>query len=386
MAKYLCITVLFLIPLLSCGCIKQTKTATIGRKIIMNNSDMGDGDSQIIDILADTRNKYSVPAMAAALLTSQGIQKVAVIGTRKYGTDTPATLNDLWHLGSDTKMMTSTIVARLIEKEKLTWLTTVSDIFPELIQYISPEAKNITVLQLLSHMSGLPEDIDCNQINRSIPIREQRMEAVKIALGSKPLSQPGTQYLYSNIGYIIIGTMIERILNLDWETVISQEIFTPLKMYTAGVGGLGTIGKIDQPWGHEHPQQPFFSNGPEADIPPVAGPAGRVHCTIQDWALFIADQLRGARGEPALLKPNSYKMLQYSHFDNDYALGWGLMGSNMSDKKTLVHTGSNGLYFALVWAVPEKNYAILICTNEGPESFNAAHEALERIRQIENKH
>ena len=43
------------------------------------------------------------------------------------------------------------------------------------------------------------------------------------------------------------------------------------------------------------------------DNPPVLSPAGRVHCTIQDWARFIADQLRGERGEPALLQPASYE-------------------------------------------------------------------------------
>ena len=51
-------------------------------------------------------------------------------------------------------------------------------------------------------------------------------------------------------------------------------------------------------------------NGPAMDNPPVLSPAGRVHCTIQDWAKFIADQLRGARGEPDLPL-----LLSLEHYD-----------------------------------------------------------------------
>jgi CubicO group peptidase (beta-lactamase class C family) len=379
---YLCVAVCISLFLVLEGCATSTGSSTIGRQEITPNSDTGVGDTQIVRILSDVRRKYDLPAIAAALLTSQGLQKVAAVGTRKWGTDVPVTLNDLWHLGSDTKIMTSTIVARLVEQGKLTWAMTVSEVFPDLADGFNPEAKGITVLQLLSHVAGLPANIDYDAVSRSIPVRTQRIEAVKMALRDKPLSTPGAQYLYSNIGYIVVGAMIERVLNIDWETAIAQDVFIPLKMSSAGFGGLGTAGQVDQPWGHEHAKQPVIHNGPEADNPPVLGPAGRVHCTIQDWALFVAVQLRGARGEPALLRSEDYQMLQNTHFGGDYALGWGVVSRDWAGGKALTHAGSNTMYLALAWVAPAKDFAILVCTNEGQDSFPAADAAVSQIISI----
>jgi len=55
-------------------------------------------------------------------------------------------------------------------------------------------------------------------------------------------------------------------------------------------------GEVDQPWGHGAKWEAGQRNGPAVDNPPVLGPAGRVHCKLEDWAKFVADQLRGAAG------------------------------------------------------------------------------------------
>jgi CubicO group peptidase (beta-lactamase class C family) len=355
------------------------------RQELMPMSDTGVGDSEIVSILASIRKRHDVPAMAAVLLTSQGIQKVAAIGTRKWGIDAPVTLDDLWHLGSDTKIMTSTIVAKLVEQGKLAWTSTVADVFPELSNGFAFESKGITVMELLSHVSGLPANIDYRVIDRSIPVRAQRIEVVKIALETKPITTPGTQYLYSNLGYIIVGAMIEQVLNMDWEAAMMQYVFIPLKLSSAGFGGLGTAGQTDQPWGHAHAKTPNVLNGPLADNPPVLGPAGGVHCTIQDWALFVMDQLQGARGQSALLQSESYQMLQTSHFGREYAMGWVLETRDWAGGKALMHAGSNTMYVALSWVAPAKDFAILVCTNEGLDSFTAADEAVGQIIRVAEK-
>jgi len=303
--------------------------------------------------------------MAAALVTSQGLQKVAAVGTRKAGTDVPVTLDDVWHLGSDTKIMTSTMVAQLIEQDRLSWTTTVSEVFPDFASSFDPSARSVTILQLLSHVAGLPRDIDYNAISSSIPVRAQRIEAVKTGLHARPLSASGTKYLYSNLGYIIVGAIIEKVLDTDWEAAITRNIFIPLNMSSAGFGGLGTPGEIDQPWGHNPGNKPVNGNGPDIDLPQVLGPAGRVHCSIQDWALFVADQLRGGRGQPGLLKPAEYEVLQTTHFGGNYALGWVVANRDWARGKALTHDGSNGMYFAVAWVAPAKDFAILVCTISG---------------------
>ena len=62
----------------------------------------------------------------------QRLVTAGVVGTRKRGTEIAATLNDQWHLGSDTKAMTATLVAKLVEKGRLKWESTVAEVFPDL--------------------------------------------------------------------------------------------------------------------------------------------------------------------------------------------------------------------------------------------------------------
>ncbi len=115
------------------------------------------------------------------------------------------------------------------------------------------------------------------------------------------------------------------------------------------------------------------------------GPAGRIHCTIQDWAKFIQDQLRGARGESALLKPESYQKLQTPPFAGDYALGWLVTERGWGGGKVLNHVGDNTMNCANVWIAPQKDFAILVCVNQsGDQAFQATDAAVAAmIKQLQ---
>ena len=93
--------------------------------------------------------------LAFPLVTAFG-----VAGVRKRGTKSRATPNDLWHLGSNTKAMTATLVARLIEQGQLSWDTTVADVFSDKDFEIHPDFRGVTLLQLLSHRAGLPPNLN----------------------------------------------------------------------------------------------------------------------------------------------------------------------------------------------------------------------------------
>lgn len=252
------------------------------------------------DILWKVHERHVVPAMAAAVVSSQGLEKVAAVGTRKWGTDVGVTVDDLWHLGSNTKAITSTLAAILVDQGSLDWNSMVSEVFPELASAFHRDFREVSLVQLLSQVAAVPENMDYDALGQYGSVRDQRMRAVRSALCRKPCRIPGTEYQYSNLGYIIVGAMIERCSGMDWESAVVRHVFLPLGMSSAAFGGLGTPGQIDQPWGHKN-GYPAKENGPDVDNPPVLGPAGRVHCTIQDWAKFIQDQLRGTRGDPALL-------------------------------------------------------------------------------------
>jgi CubicO group peptidase (beta-lactamase class C family) len=331
---------------------------------------------QLDDLLEPIWQKHRVPALAGAVVTGKGLEAIGAVGVRKAGTDIAVTAEDLWHIGSDTKAMTAALVGRLVEQGKLKWETTIEEVFPDLAVEWPPAFKELTLLHLLSHRAGLPPNLLWAVLPRTGSIREQRLAALKLAGSARLLSEPGTKYLYSNLGYVIAGTLAEAVTDSSWEELMKNMIFEPLGMKNVGFGGVGTPGKIDQPWGHMADGKPVSSNGPDVDNPPVVGPAGRVHCSLQDWALFIADQLRGARGEKALLRPETYQKLHTPPFGGDYALGWGVAEREWGGGPVLTHSGSNTMNMAVVWLAPKRDFAVLVVTNQGGEgAYKVCNEA-----------
>lgn len=342
------------------------------------------GDEPITRILTPIRKKYNVPAMAAAIVTSRGLEKIGAVGVRKAGTQVQVSLDDNWHLGSDTKAMTATLVACLVEKGKLHWDSKPSQLFTNLSPAFHPQFKHLTLLHLLSHHAGLPPNLNWSQFEKKGNLQEQRLAVVQEALAKPPKSTPGSQFLYSNLGYVIAGAMVEQVTGITWEEAVQQYVFRPLHMRSVAFGGLGTPGQIDQPWGHAKAGKPVRENGPGVDNPPVLGPAGRVNCTLQDWSLFVADQLRGLRGEPGLLKPQSYQVLAKPPCGGDAALGWLAVDRDWGGGKVLNHCGCNTMHFANAWLAPKKDFAILVCANLGLDAFQSTDEAVaELIRYAE---
>lgn len=316
-----------------------------------------------------TRQKYNLPSLAGTIVTSKGAGEIIVTGVRKAGTEVAVTANDKWHLGSDTKVMTTCLLATLIEAKKLRWETTMAEVFPEQAKAMSPELQKMSLLHLLSHRAGLPSNLMWWSFAKpGKSLKEQRADVIEQVATIKLNSEPGAKYEYSNLGYVVAGAIAEKISGKSWEELMRQIIFDPLGMKSAGFGGLGTPGKIDQPWPHDANGKPREKNGPSVDNAAVLGPAGTVHCTLSDWAKFIADQLRGARGQNGLLKVESYREIQTPHFGGEYALGWLVAEHKLANGRLLTHAGSNTMNFSLAWVAPLRDVAILVCTNIGGDN------------------
>jgi CubicO group peptidase (beta-lactamase class C family) len=329
-------------------------------------------EKEINNLLLPILQKNNLPSLAGGIVTIDSFVASGAVGVRKAGTNIPVTLNDKWHLGSDTKAMTAMLIGALVEQGKLKWETTIEEVFPEYATSLQSELRKVTLLHLLSHRAGLVGNINWGLVPKIGTILEQRQVVLKMAAATKLLSDPGSKYNYSNLGYVIAGAMAEKVTNTSWENLITKTIFEPLGMKSVGFGGTGTPGEIDQPWGHKANGKPVSGNGPQMDNPSVIGPAGTVHCTLKDWSKFIIDQLRGAKGDTALLQPETYKKLHTPLFGGNYSLGWLITQRDWGGGTVLTHAGSNNMNYALVWMAPNRNFAVLICTNQGGSSAQKA--------------
>ncbi len=332
-------------------------------------------------LLEEIRAKHRLPALACAVVRSNVVVAQAVVGVRKAGAPTPVTAADVWHHGSLTKSMTAMLAALLVEEGKIAWTDTLAGVFPADAPKMDPAWRSVTLEQLLGHRGGAPDQAWLEEKGlwgkfwkAPGPPREQRRWLREAVTALPPQHEPDTAHVYSNTGYILAGAMLEERAGKPWEDLVTERVFRPLGMKSAGFGAPGTAGTVDQPWGHtwswplRNPQP--VAPGPQADNPPGLGPAGTVHCSLPDLTAYLMAHVSGDLGRPTPLGLPSvaWRKLHTALALQDYALGWGVARRSWAGGDALNHTGSNTMWFSNAWLAPRRDFAVVVLTNIGGDA------------------
>lgn len=303
----------------------------------------------------------SIPAVGIVVIRHGRIADEAVAGVRARDNPVPVRKSDLWHIGSDEKAMTATLIARLVERGTLAWHMPLSRLIPELATSMRPEYRSVDLVELLAHRAGLQDLIDSDYYESLYhdrrPIHEQRVDYVKMALSWPPAFPPGTDAKYSNRGTEIAALAAEDATRLDYEQLMRTEVFAPLGIRSA---------RFDPPKrgelaGHDGDVPKY---GLRADNPRVDAPAGEVRLTLDDWARFAIDQMEGDHGGGRLLRQSTYVLLHTGQAGTIFGLGWGVRQSlDGVNGRFLTHSGSNGYWFARIVLAPDRENGLLVVTN-----------------------
>lgn len=322
--------------------------------------------------LAQLRAGAGAPAFAAAAANRDGRRLALVDGVRAIGRSEPVTTSDKWHLGSITKSMTATLVARAVEAGAVSWDDTISAVLGSAIPDMRAEYRDVTFRHLCSHRSGLPGNIEMAQLlafpRESADSRADRIAYARLGLAQAPVGPKEQTFTYSNTGYVIVGAMLETKLRAPWETLIQQHVFTPLAMSGAGQGAPGTPGAYDQPVGHApgptvvsngqttNPLEPHPPGSPITDNPAVLGPAGRVHAPFDDVLKYLRAH---CEKQSPFLRRESWDTLHTPPYGGPYAMGWARHGD------ALWHNGSNTLWYAEIMFDAARGVIAAAATNDG---------------------
>lgn len=318
------------------------------------------------DALEIIRQTHHLPALVVVVVEDGKICHRAAAGVRKSGDPTPVMCHDKFHIGSCTKSMTSTLTAMFIEDGKLRWDTTIADVFPELKRSMHKHYQAVTVEQLLTHRGGVPGAPPAAAWKRAweqkgTPV-QQRREFIEAVLSQPPEAMPGTKMIYSNQGYAIIGAMLEKIAGTPWESAITERLFKPLHMDSAGFGPPGANGTVDQPWGHTRKGSAVVPS--QADNPPAIAPGGRVHCSLDDLARFTMFHLQ-RNPTSGLLRPETLDKLHTPPNGGNYACGWVVVKRRWASGDALTHNGSNTMWYVVMWLAPARDFSVVVGTNIG---------------------
>ncbi len=333
------------------------------------------GDS-LARLITDQRNEEKLVGLAAMVMIDGQVVASAVDGERKKGSGVPLEIGDRWHLGSITKSITATMIARLIESGQMQWSDTIGECFPD--ASIHDKWKPVTLRQLLTHTAGAPPNFSLQVRMKQPALGPEctlaRREAVLNVLAEIPAHPPGEKHVYSNVGYSIAGAMAEKVTGATWEDLVIREVFEPLELTGAGFGPPKSPDKtLDQPRGHLTVPTGKVAMDDDADNTPIMGPAGTVHMTLGDLCTYATEHLRGDQGAGKLLSAETYKLLHTPELDQ-YACGWVRIEPNAGIPYTVYwHNGSNTMWYALVVFIPEKNMVVAVTANDGDiESAEAA--------------
>lgn len=328
----------------------------------------GSEGARLADLIGGLREEKKLVGLAAVVTVDGQVMASAADGERMIGSGVPIELGDRWHLGSVTKSVTATMVARLIESGRMRWSDTVGERFPDVP--VHEDWKPVTLRQLLTHTAGAPANfsflVRLNQPAAGVERTRARRDAVAGVIAEEPTHPPGERFAYSNVGFTIAAAMAEAATGESWEDLVTREVFEPLELAGAGFGPPKSPSPaFDQPRGHRSAFGWKTGMSDDADNTPIMGPAGSVHMTLVDVSKYATEHLRGELGAGGLLAAETYKRLHTPEL-GDYACGWVVKRPTYDIPHTVYwHNGSNTMWYALVVFIPGKNMAVAVASNDG---------------------
>lgn len=334
------------------------------------------------DVLWDAMRGKAVPGMAAFVIRDFEPQRELVAGVRRLGSSNRVRRGDRWHLGSDGKAITATMIARLVERGVLSWEARVDQMLPQLAETMHADYRDVTLPDLLSHRSGLPENVGGGDLtffntfyDDTAPLPQQRLRYITQGLTEAPAAPKHADDSYSNTGYIVAAVAAEQATGLSYEQLMRNEVFDPLRMRSVS---FDHVGGRREPSGHV--------DGRVAGVrdanPAMFTPPGGVRMSMEDWGAFCLEHMRGERGEGVLLNAESYRMLHTAQGQTNAALGWGVQERAAGHTgRALVHAGSDGNWYTLVALFPDEGNAAMTAANAG-ESMGGNETTIGALRAL----
>jgi len=306
----------------------------------------------------------------------------------------PMQLETVFDLASLTKgIATATSIMILVEEGKLRLSDKVSQHLPEFAQ----DGKDpITLRHLLTHTSGL---------NPSLDLRGDWLgadEAIRRAVAELPRSAPGERFVYSDIGYIVLGEIVARVSGQPLPTFVQQRILNPLRMTSAGFAPAEARRALIAPtqfctaygWPCDGPNQ-FLLQGVVHDptarrMGGVAGHAG-LFASAEDLSRYARMLLRGGEldGRRLLSPAGVIRMTSTATAPSmsvQRGLGWDIDSSYSANRGDLYPVGSfghTGFTGTSIWIDPvSRTYVVLLTNRVHPDGKGDATPVRSKVATI----
>ena len=289
----------------------------------MTESDLLE-EATVSDLLNAVVRDHHVPG--AQLAIRWGDRKItAVAGVEKYGSGEPMTTRSTIPSGSISKIFTATMVMMLAADEEIELDEPVGEYLVGLRD--SQELfGRLTPRQLLSHTSGLPASLD--EHLSPAAMTSPRRYLTECARAAVPVCAPGAAFSYSNIGYVLVGHLVEVITGLSWPEAIRSILLDQLGIAPSFVidDDLARAGRVCCP-GHSVHAGTGRAFPVQQTITPATMATGGLALSASDLAAFATALFPGKHGGPEVVDSVAVDLMRQATPGAEpfgLADGWGL--------------------------------------------------------------
>lgn len=293
---------------------------------------------------------------------SIGIIKDGRISTYNYGESIKGKkqlprINTIFEIGSITKTFTSVILAYYVNDGKLSLTDPITKYLPDSIAR-NPVLKNITLLSLSNHTSGLPNlpgnFASQKPYDRLNPYKNYTKQLLYSYLKNCALSSnPGEKYVYSNLGVGLLGVILEQVSGKNFEQLVSDIICTPLQMKSTVQHLYPMIStRFTAVYDDDAKQTPAWDFD-------VLAPAGSLKSTVNDMLLYAKANI--TKSDTRLSK--AFELTHHITFNTDTKVGlaWHVIAVN--GVNYYFHNGGTYGSSSFLAFNAEKNVALVILSN-----------------------
>ncbi len=308
-------------------------------------------------MLQDAISRHLISGAVLLIGDRHGVLYENAIGKDGFAPDArPLTVDTRFDVASLTKVVaTAPAIVSLIEEGRLSLLDPLSTWFPEL------EGRDITVLHLLTHTSGLHD--------RTIDVADPLASAVRNAALLAGRLPAGHRFQYADINFILLGELVRRVSGLPLDRYCQENLYQPLMMHSTGFNPSYGL-KIAATLGGSRSITGVVQDENARKLGGVAGHAG-LFSTARDLGRFARMLLGGGQLEGVrTLSPETVSQMIAPYFSSNgrivRGLGWDRESPYSSPKGALFsdrsfgHTGYSG---SSIWIDPESGlYVVLLST------------------------
>ncbi|WP_343485537.1 serine hydrolase domain-containing protein [Allomuricauda sp. d1] len=332
--------------------------------------------------LLKATDEESLSGAVWAIVNNDTIQTGAV-GLKNVSSKALLKKEDKVLVGSITKTLIATGVLRLISQEKLDLNSPINQYIPDInIDNPWEDSSPITILHLLNHTSGI-EDSRFWQVFSTKAKPNTPLEYLFTRNPSvlKVRTKPGTRFSYSNMGYSLLGLVIEKVTGQPYESYLDEHLLKPLGMVHSTFQFVSQEGLYkDESLAMGH----FDNQNTQANLPMFLRPAGQFVTTANDMAIlakflmsdgvisgnvFIDETLLRQIGKPDSTEANKNGLTTGYQYGLSYRDRYGVVG--------YFHRGNTIGYRATFYLFPEEKKAFFISFNM--DSENADYEKFNRL-------